>query len=489
MQAATPPPESPPAATDEGRYRCGTLTYTKAGLFTLFGWMLWGSFCFNFLSDVWSNIMPLVMRTEGAPNTVVALVITTIPQAMNFILNPIISTFSDRYRGRLGRRIPFLLYSAPFISLCMILLGYSREIGSLLHRFLVAISPETGVTQSTVTVVLIAILIICFTFFKLFSGTVFYYLFNDVVPQAFMGRFLGCFRLVDGMAAALFNFFLFKYATSHTTTIFLGASIFYLTAFLLMGLNVKEGKYPPPDTMTKKKGFSLEVVKTYFQECFSHRIFRRMFAYSALSSVSGSINVFLIFMAFSIGLTLDEVGKVAAVVAIVSMALSYPMGTLVDRIHPLRVKLIIQMAFCVVTLMKCVFLFHDFPRDVAFMIYAALAGLAIPLQAANAAAGMPMLMRLFPHERFGQFCAANAMCGALGSVIGGLLAGVFLDVLKRVFSTSGEYYYRFVPVWSLAFMLLASTMCYLVYREWKKLGGDKNYQSPIADKFTGFNTA
>ncbi len=53
------------------------------------------------------------------------------------------------------------------------------------------------------------------------------------------------------------------------------------------------------------------------------------------------------------------------------MVLSYPMRAMVDRIHPLRVKLVVQVAFCVLTLMKCVFLFYDFPRDVAFWIYAA----------------------------------------------------------------------------------------------------------------------
>ena len=486
MQHCKPSSATPNTSADAGQhYRCGTLTYTKAGLFALFGWMLWGDFCFSLMTDIWRNIIPLVMRTEGAPNTVVALVMTTIPSAMNFVLNPIISTFSDRYRGKRGRRIPFLLYSAPFISFFLLLLGFSQEIGRFFHGWLVMLSP--GLTQSAVTVGLIGVLVVCFMFFDLFVATVFYYLFNDVVPQAFIGRFLGLFRVVGGLAGALFNFFLFKYATSHTSTIFFGGAILYLTAFLLLGLNVKEGEYPPPEAMTKKKGFSFDIIKTYFRECFTHRIFRRVFAYSALSSVSNSINVFLIFMAISIGLSLDEVGKVAAVVGIVSMILSYPMGTMVDYIHPLRVKLIVQMLFCIVTLMKCVFLVYDFPRDVAFWIYAALAGIAIPLQAANAAAAMPMVMRLFPHERFGQFCAANAMCSAFGAVIGGLLGGIFLDVMKRVFSTSGDYYYRFVPVWSLTFMLLASLMCYLAYLEWKKLAGDKNYKSPIEDKFTGFN--
>lgn len=28
-------------------FRVGTLTYTKAGLFSLFAWLLWGDFCFR----------------------------------------------------------------------------------------------------------------------------------------------------------------------------------------------------------------------------------------------------------------------------------------------------------------------------------------------------------------------------------------------------------------------------------------------------------
>lgn len=474
-----------PGERDPDRYRCGTLVYTKAGLFALFGWMLWGDFCFVLMEDIWKSILPLVLKSNGASNTVTALMITTIPQAMNFVLNPIISTASDRYRSKRGRRIPFLLYSAPFISFFLILAGFSRELGSLLHTWLGGLHP--ALTPAMVTVGLICVLIVSFRFFELFVGTVFYYLFNDVVPPAFIGRFLGTFRMIGGLAGALFNFFVFKYATSHTSIIFLGGALLYLTAFLLLGFNVKEGEYPPPDAMSQKKSFSLDVVKTYFRECFSHHIFRRVFAYSTLASASSAINVFLIFMAFSIGLTIDEVGKVAGVVAIVSMVLSYPMGAMVDRIHPLRVKLTVQVAFCVVTLMKCVFLFYDFPRDIAFWIYAALAGIALPLQAANLAAGMPMVMRLFPHEQFGQFCAANAMCSALGSVVGGALAGVFLDVLKHMFSASGDYYYRFVPVWSLGFMVLAAGMCYLAFREWKKLGGDKGYRPPIVDKFAGFH--
>ncbi len=61
--------------------------------------------------------------------------------------------------------------------------------------------------------------------------------------------------------------------------------------------------------MSQEAGFSFEVVKPIFENA-SAIGFSRVFAYSALTGVSGAVNVFLIFMAFSIGLTVDD-GKVA----------------------------------------------------------------------------------------------------------------------------------------------------------------------------------
>lgn len=471
-----------PAAS---RYRCGTLVYTRAGLYLLFTWMLWGDFCFALMETIWPNILPLVLSDQGAPNFIIGMVITTIPQAMNFILNPIISTVSDRYRGKRGRRIPFLLAATPFITLFLILLGFARELGGMLHTWLGG--AQLGLAPSLVTIGLISVLVVCFRFFELFANTVFWYLFNDVVPTAFLGRFLAFFRVIGGLAGALFNFFIFKFATSHTSLIFLGVAILYGTAFLLMCLNVKEGEYPPPDRISRADGGALETVKTFFRECFGHRIFRLTFSYSALQCAAGTINIFLVFMALSIGVSKDEVGKVAGIGAVIGMLLMYPMGALVDRFHPLRVMIAAQAGFCLVTLFQCIFLFHDFPRNIAFWVYAVLAGTALPIAAANTVATLPMLMRLFPHERFGQFCSANAMCGAAGAIVAGSLAGVFLDTLKELFSGPENYYYRFVPVWSLLFMALATGATFLVFREWKRLGGDTSYRPPIKDSFATFH--
>ena len=56
--------------------------------------------------------------------------------------------------------------------------------------------------------------------------------------------------------------------------------------------------------------------------------------------------------------------------------------------------------------------------------------------------------------------------------------GVLLDLLKGVFNESGDYYYRFVPLWSMIFSVGAAIFAHLVYREWRALGGAASYVPP-----------
>ena len=126
----------PSAAKDPNRFKIGTLTYTKAGLITLFLFLLWGDFCFTIMETVVPSILPLELNAFGAPNWMLGLVITTVPNVMAAGLNPIISVRSDRFRSRWGRRVPFLFLPTPFVALFMVLLGYAAPIG---HWFLLSI--------------------------------------------------------------------------------------------------------------------------------------------------------------------------------------------------------------------------------------------------------------------------------------------------------------------------------------------------------------
>ncbi len=54
---------------------------------------------------------------------------STLPNIINSVFNPIVSFKSDRYRSRWGRRIPFIVMTLPFLVLSLIGLGYTSVLG------------------------------------------------------------------------------------------------------------------------------------------------------------------------------------------------------------------------------------------------------------------------------------------------------------------------------------------------------------------------
>jgi hypothetical protein len=65
--------------------------------------------------------------------------------------------------------------------------------------------------------------------------------------------------------------------------------------------------------------------------------------------------------------------------------------------------------------------------------------------------------------------------------LGGVLGGLYIDLMRHFFpdATWGkDFYYRFAPVWPLPFLILGMIFLILLYREWKKLGGEAHYVPP-----------
>jgi len=127
-------------------YHCGTLTYTKMGLFVLFAWLLWGDFCFTMMETVVPSILPLKLKGLGCSNWLMGLILTTAPGIMNMTICPYVSFKSDRYRSRWGRRIPFIIWTMPFLCGSLALMGLGDDICGLLQRnsaFLRHFTPAT----------------------------------------------------------------------------------------------------------------------------------------------------------------------------------------------------------------------------------------------------------------------------------------------------------------------------------------------------------
>jgi MFS family permease len=456
-----PSTETPDIALSRKFWAVGTLSYTTGGLVILFCWLLAGDFGWSMKdrSVIW--VVQLLIKKFQASDMVAGFLIGTLPQALALVLTPIVSYRSDRHRGRWGRRIPFLVIPTPIAALSMLGLAFSPTLGTLLHGALGGLSP--GENQSILIV--FGIFWTVFEVATVIANAVFFALINDVVPQAVLGRFYGMFRALGLIIGMVFNFWIFGKAETYYTEIFIGIGILYGVGFTAMCFKVKEGKYPPPPPLPPNRAGSLvAAVKVYFQECFTRPYFLWVYAMMAFSWMAIlMINLFNLFFSKSVNMSTDTYGKYLAATFLISFFISYLLGFLADKFHPLRVSLTTMAIFAVVMLVAGLFI-KDAPTfGFGLMAYGVLAG-SWQTSAAS------LTMRLFPQARFAQIESARSIVSSFGMMLVGPVMGWFLDLTG--------HHYRHVYIASAVLAMLSVVTGLVVYTKFVKLGGPQGYVAP-----------
>jgi len=444
------------------RWRVGTLVYTGSGLVALFCWLLWGDFAFSMRERSVTPIVQLMLKKHEASDMLISLFMGTLPSMCNMLIGPIISYRSDRHRGRWGRRIPFLLIPTPLVVLAAAGLALSPRLGGGLHQLLGSNSP--GLNPS--------ILIFLGLFWILFEvavtvvgGTVFYGLINDVVPAPLIGRFFGMFRALSLIAGMIFNYWLLGKAEDHYATLILGIGVLFGLGFTLMCLKVKEGEYPPPPPVVAggPRGF-FGASRLYFRECFGQPYYLWVFAAITLPMIAfAPVYLFSIFFAKSVQMDLGDYGKYIALTFLVSLLMSYPLGALADRFHPLRVGIAAMLLHAVVTLWAglCA---NDAPTFAVALVAETIFAAAWGTGAASLA------QRLYPRSKFAQLASAQGLVFSIGSIFLAPAVGAFLDFTHHV--------YRYTFLISFGLTLLSLLALAGLHRRFMALGGPRDYAAP-----------
>ncbi len=456
----------PPLA--QKTWRVGTLVYDRRQLFSVFFWMLWGDFVLNIMDNgVGSNVALIQLNKYGASKTAIGLLTGSVPEFLSIFMVAIISTWSDRHRGPMGRRMPFMFWSAPPIAICLAAMGFSPQLATWMQRHVPGLM--AGLSVSAMTITLFSIFYIGYRFGDLFPQSVYYYLWTDAIPHEVMGTFVSLFRIVATAGTLLFQFFLLKHCEDNPALICMICAVAYLLVFVLMCLRVKEGEYPPPEppppgTPVER---AMRTIRRYIKECYSLSFYWKyfLFTFCFMCGFRPFNNFLLLYGKETLKMPLESYGRWTALASLVQIVALFAAGPVIDRVHPIRAGLFGYVVMCATAVLS--YCFISGPTSFGLWVVATFAAIAIYQSATGA-----LNPRILPKEQYGQFCSANAMIWHLGLMVLTPILGFLLDTFGNAM----------MFVWFFSFSAVGIVAMFLVYRDWKAMGGERGYRPPLIEQ-------
>lgn len=440
-------------------WRNGTLVYTLSGIITLFFLLLMGDFAWSLRERSIFQIVQLMFKTHKASDFVNAVMITALPGVLGFFLGPVISYRSDRTRSRWGRRIPYLFFATPVATGALFGLGISVKLGNWLHAL-------TNFGVDRCILIFLGLFWTIFEIAAVISGVMFAALVNDVVPAEFLGRFYGLFRAVSLAAGIIFNYWLFGYAELHSAVLFFALGAINFIGFTILCCKVREGEYPEPEHDAAHPGV-FHAVKNYFQECYSDPHYLRYYVFNTLCWLTIlPVNAFSLFHAKNLGVDMGDYGKYNALVYLISLLLSYFLGMLADRFHPLRLTIAVMGIYCLETLLAGVLINTPLRFACFFIAHSVLVGTYLTVSAS-------LGLRLLPKSKFAQFSSAGTLPVSFFSVLLIMVLGKVLDHLNH------QYTLTYLLASCTAFLAVLAGL--VLYRSFVRHGGIAAYRAPEAD--------
>jgi len=453
--------EAPPKSSATN-WSVGTLTYTRGGLATVFFWLLWGDLAWSIRDRVIPPVMQLLFKKYEVSDTMAGLLFSSFPIALGLVTGPFISYLSDRHRGPRGRRIPFIFWTTPFIVVSIVGLAFSPQLGGFVHAFL-------GETFKLNTMILVTLGTFCliFEFFCGVANSLYGALVNDVAPQSLLGRFFALFRIVSLVVGIVFNYWLFAKAEANYVWFFLGIGVLYGVGFTLMCVKVKEGQYPPPAPRSSSGPVERfkTAAKAYLKAGYGNSYYLWFFGVWTLANlVTVPVNLYNVFFAKSLDMSMATYGKFMAASFVVSLCLAFPLGYLSDRFHPLRTTILALAAYLIVMLWGFVYAKDAATFGIALVGHTILSGCLFTVL-------LSLPQKLLPRDQFAQITSAG---GTITCLVGIGLApalGMLLD------ATGHAYRYTFGVAFCIGAVALLLSL--VLHKKFMALGGVKAYVPPV----------
>ncbi|HEX7630831.1 MAG TPA: MFS transporter [Lacunisphaera sp.] len=317
-------------------YRAGSLTYSPAGLRSVFAWLLGAEVVFTLIDMIEPRVLPVLLKGHGATDTQIAIIIGSFNAVLQLIIMPPLGYWTDRLRTRWGRRVPVLFWMTPFVTLFLALTPFAPDIAD---RLIAVDGLGTWMKSWPVPPVILVFgaLVFLYRVVQTMTNTTFFGLLRDVIPDTHMGRFLALFRVFGAAGTAIITYWLLGLTDTHSKPIFVGIALLNLVCFGALCWFVREGTYPPvePNPAGAGAGRAARLwaaTKAFVRESYRHPVylwiyFIRICLYGALLGLSGFT---IFFPQKELGMNLTDIGHVLTWPMLVWVVIAYPVGRIVD---------------------------------------------------------------------------------------------------------------------------------------------------------------
>lgn len=459
MSGAPPPRTGHDELADKpGAWRAGTLVYTTGGLAVLFAMLLLGDFAWSLKERGVGDVFKALLR-EHSQNTLLLGALTgALPALITMIVGPVVGSWSDRYRGRWGRRIPFLAVTAPIIGLGMAGLAYSEPLGDWLNR-------SCGGEAASRNLAILMVMSVAWSIFEvatIIANSIFIALINDTVPRRVIGRFFGLFRIFSLAVGAGFYYFFFDNGLMAVfQQILLTIAAVYVVGFAILCLGVKEGDYPPPPA---RSASTLGGIGVFLRRCFTNRFYLLLFLTFGVAMTSFlPININSFNAKDQFGVDKTGYGHALAITYIISLCLAFPLGWLADRFHPLRIGFIALVLYAASMVVGWFMISTPLSFKVFFVIHGVVSGTFFTSTAA-------LLLMMLPRSRFTEYAAGFGALAALMTMAVSLAMGQAIEIAGK------DFRIMFIAGGLLATLALVGWV--FLWRDFAALGGVAGYKPP-----------
>jgi Na+/melibiose symporter-like transporter len=264
-------------------------------------WITFGHFGMSLAMTIVEPLMNLRLKAVGVSESTIGLLVSVNLWAVSFLVM-YFSWKSDHTTSRLGRRLPYVLVSLPFLTLALVLFPLFSA------KWL-----------------LVALMLVYF-FFNDVKASTYPLLAIDCASKDILARVSGIIAVMLGLAGFLSSRIGAKMADVNPGRVFLIAAAANLIATLLAVWQIKE----PPIANTTKEHFNL--LAPIRIACRDKRILVLMIAVALLNAFPMIFKTWVWFYAKSkLGLTIGQTGVAMSWGLLLQMGVSYPAGWLIDR--------------------------------------------------------------------------------------------------------------------------------------------------------------